>query len=299
MCQLGRLYGAIDFVQAWLGQSFSDILRGLLSSCKPGGGRLTSLLAGKIAIIVVWKYFKLLACRYLFFLMSQWNGTASAVTIICIRAFHRSRHLFYQNIEIIFFLQKVVHAEMLFFCLRNGKALFEMITAFLNFLQSNKFCFPTLKEKFWKMNDGQKENRTLAWNKNAVGPSLHLLSVLLHWEESANISWISVKGGSVLSLARWLCTPLDRPVALCLRGLIAQDLLLLLSCSADSLPPHGLQHARLPCPSPSLGIWSNSCPLSQWWYWPLSPVTEKFPVLLIALDILLTSLLSHWEVGKN
>ena len=28
--------------------------------------------------------------------------------------------------------------------------------------------------------------------------------------------------------------------------------------------PRGLQHARLPWPSPSPGVWSNSCPLSQW-----------------------------------
>ena len=28
--------------------------------------------------------------------------------------------------------------------------------------------------------------------------------------------------------------------------------------------PHGLQHTRLPCPSPSPGACSNSCPLSQW-----------------------------------
>ena len=27
---------------------------------------------------------------------------------------------------------------------------------------------------------------------------------------------------------------------------------------------HGLQHARLPCPSPSLGVCSNSRPLNQW-----------------------------------
>ena len=31
----------------------------------------------------------------------------------------------------------------------------------------------------------------------------------------------------------------------------------------DSLQPHGLQHARLPCPSPSPGVCSNSCPLSR------------------------------------
>ena len=32
---------------------------------------------------------------------------------------------------------------------------------------------------------------------------------------------------------------------------------------SDSLQPHGLQHARLPCPSPAPGACSNSCPLSQ------------------------------------
>ena len=41
------------------------------------------------------------------------------------------------------------------------------------------------------------------------------------------------------------------------------------SCSvmSDSLRPHGLQHARLPCPSPTPRAYSNSCPLS-WWCHP-------------------------------
>ena len=34
------------------------------------------------------------------------------------------------------------------------------------------------------------------------------------------------------------------------------------SVMSDSLRPHGLQHARLPCPSPTPGVYSNSCPLS-------------------------------------
>ena len=33
---------------------------------------------------------------------------------------------------------------------------------------------------------------------------------------------------------------------------------------SDSLQRHGLQHTRLPCPSPTLRACSNSCPLSQW-----------------------------------
>ena len=38
------------------------------------------------------------------------------------------------------------------------------------------------------------------------------------------------------------------------------------SCSvmSDSLWPHGLQHARPPCPSPTPRVYPNSCPLSRW-----------------------------------
>ena len=36
------------------------------------------------------------------------------------------------------------------------------------------------------------------------------------------------------------------------------------SVMSNFLWPHGLQHARPPCPSPTLGVYSNSCPLSQW-----------------------------------
>ena len=35
------------------------------------------------------------------------------------------------------------------------------------------------------------------------------------------------------------------------------------SVKSDSLQPHGLQHARPPCPSPNPGVYSNSCPLSR------------------------------------
>ena len=53
---------------------------------------------------------------------------------------------------------------------------------------------------------------------------------------------------------------------------------------SDSLQHHGLQHARLPCPSPSLGACWNSCPLSQWCHptisssvVPFSSCLQSFP----------------------
>ena len=42
-----------------------------------------------------------------------------------------------------------------------------------------------------------------------------------------------------------------------------KHLLFSLSVMSESLQPHGLQHARLPCPSPSSRACSNSCALSQ------------------------------------
>ena len=50
------------------------------------------------------------------------------------------------------------------------------------------------------------------------------------------------------------------------------------SCSAvsDSLWPHGLQHARLPCPSPTPGASSNSCPLSRWCHPTISSSAVPF-----------------------
>ena len=43
-----------------------------------------------------------------------------------------------------------------------------------------------------------------------------------------------------------------------------------------SLWPHGLQHTRLPCPSPSSRACSNSCPLSQWCHPTISSSVISF-----------------------
>ena len=43
-----------------------------------------------------------------------------------------------------------------------------------------------------------------------------------------------------------------------------------------SLQPHGLQHTRPPCPSPTPRVYSNSCPLSQWCHPPISSSVIPF-----------------------
>ena len=56
------------------------------------------------------------------------------------------------------------------------------------------------------------------------------------------------------------------------------------SVVSDSLRPHESQHARPPCPSPTPGVHSNSCPLSQWCHptisssvIPISSRLQSFP----------------------
>ena len=46
------------------------------------------------------------------------------------------------------------------------------------------------------------------------------------------------------------------------------------SVMSDSLRPHGLQHARLPCPSLTPRAYSNSCPARQWCH----PIISSFVV---------------------
>jgi len=60
---------------------------------------------------------------------------------------------------------------------------------------------------------------------------------------------------------------------------------------SNSSQPHGLQHAKLPCPSPSPGVCPSSCPLNRWCHltvpsrvtpffsWPQSfPASGSFPM---------------------
>ena len=58
------------------------------------------------------------------------------------------------------------------------------------------------------------------------------------------------------------------------------------SVVSDSLWPHGLQHARPPCPSSAPGVYSSSCPLSRWCHptisssvVPFSSCLHSFPAL--------------------
>ena len=52
------------------------------------------------------------------------------------------------------------------------------------------------------------------------------------------------------------------------------------SVVSNFLWPHGLQHARPPCPPPTPGAYSNSCPLCQWCHPTISSSVVPFSFCL-------------------
>ena len=69
------------------------------------------------------------------------------------------------------------------------------------------------------------------------------------------------------------------------------------SCSvvSNSLQPHGLQDARLPCPSLSSGACSDSCPLSQWCH----PTISFSVILFSCLNLCQHQVLFEWVSSSH
>ena len=77
---------------------------------------------------------------------------------------------------------------------------------------------------------------------------------------------------------------------------------------SNSLRPHGPQHARPPCQSPTLRVYSNSCPLSQWCHptisssvIPFSSHLQSFPSIRVYLteSILHIRWPKYWSFSLN
>jgi len=100
---------------------------------------------------------------------------------------------------------------------------------------------------------------------------------VLHWQGIWNkYSTIPLKNGSLyLRFGTATCQTMPR---------IISSVQLSHSVVSDSFRPHGLQHARPPCPSPTPGVYPNSCPSSRWCHptisssvIPFSSCLQSFP----------------------
>ena len=96
--------------------------------------------------------------------------------------------------------------------------------------------------------------------------------------------WPKHKLKGILIHCEWKCKlvqPLRKTVWRCLKTLKIERPSVQFSHSvvSDSLQPHGLKHARLPCPSPTSWAYSNSCQFSRWCH-PTSS-SSSCPLLLL------------------
>ena len=109
----------------------------------------------------------------------------------------------------------------------------------------------------------------------------------MNWDHTCKIGWW-------FEIVLFKIIPCDSHVCLSLVSIslqksqskytIASSVQFSCSVMSDSLRPQGLQHARLPCPSPTPGACSNSCPSSQWCHAtisssaiPFSSCLQSFP----------------------
>ena len=107
--------------------------------------------------------------------------------------------------------------------------------------------------------------------------------------------------------SRFTCTHMQLGKAVSLLSCCLGYSSVQLNCSvvSDSLRPCGMQHTRLPCPSPTPGVYSNSCPLSQWCHPTISssvahfsfscqcfPASGSFPKSLLFIS-------GDWSIGVS
>ena len=70
------------------------------------------------------------------------------------------------------------------------------------------------------------------------------------------------------------------------------------SVVSDSLRPRESQHTRPPCPSPTPGVYSNSCPLSRWCHPAISSSVAPFSSRLSQYQGLFKWVSSLHQVAK-
>ena len=118
-----------------------------------------------------------------------------------------------------------------------------------------------------------------ALNKSKWGAT-NLWALNLRHASPANILWDTLPPSG----HKGNCQDLEAPSQQCLGVLgsptawqAAKSSLVQFSpVMSDSVRPHGLQHARPPCPSPTPGVYPNSCPSSQWCHPAISSSVVPF-----------------------
>ena len=105
-------------------------------------------------------------------------------------------------------------------------------------------------------------------------------------DQISNICWIIKKAREFQKNIYFALLTMPKPFTVWITISLGSPVQFSCSVMSDSLQPHGLQHARPPCPSLNPGVYSNSCPLSRYCHptitssvTPFSSHLQSFPAL--------------------
>ena len=127
------------------------------------------------------------------------------------------------------------------------------------------------------------------WTSHHIISKVHTINMIYHWCWHGIPDWGTVCQGLHLRVVflipfhAILCKEFIvhrlhlRRGKICSTSLRTESVHFIHSALSDSLWPHGLQHARLPCPSPTPRACLNSCPSSQWCHQPSHPLLSPSP----------------------
>ena len=136
---------------------------------------------------------------------------------------------------------------------------------------------------FWcKQQDTTPKREEEEGKKGGKGGSSHVFTVS---QSLWPAKWIRMIGPSPRKPGRWRdCQERKRVLLLFSHSVVS-----------DSSWPHGLQHARLPCPSPSPRVCSNLCPLSWRCHPTILSSVVPFSSCLVSRQSHYNFLGSHWK----
>ena len=132
----------------------------------------------------------------------------------------------------------------------------------------------------WLVSQRQNWLQSGSWH-----PEVACCLLYLQLDERRTSDRRSPHGATSLGCLQVVCSGTQKPKASCLLPRVTETVLRICgpysvqfsrSVVSDSLRPHGLHHARPPCPSPTPGAYSNSCPLSRWCHPTISSSVVPF-----------------------
>ena len=151
--------------------------------------------------------------------------------------------------------------------------------------------------KTWVEVLGKDSDAGRDWGQEEKGMTEDEMAGWYHWLDGRESGWTPGVGdgqGGLVCCDSWGCKELDMTERLNWTELNWGQILLVwitltiweltltfnfvvvVQLCSDSLWPHGLQHARLPCPSLFPRVCSNSCPMSWWCHLTISSSVVTF-----------------------